>query len=79
MPFIKLPDGTVAHIRIAPRRRRRCTFCRLQTVPARLRECDFLLPTGKTCDALMCDKCAYRIGPDKDLCPAHQPSGRIAS
>lgn len=32
------------------------------------------LPWTKTCSASVCDRCAVRLGPDKDLCPPH---GRV--
>lgn len=25
-----------------------------------------------TCDAKLCDRCAKRVGPNKDFCPAHE-------
>jgi len=72
MTFLKMPDGTVIHVRMAKPRSRRCTLCDGLTPASRLRECDFKLPTGKTCDRLMCAECAARVGPDKDLCPEHR-------
>ena len=36
--------------------------------------CDWPLTggkAGKTCDRPMCDKCATRVGPNRDFCPAH--------
>lgn len=72
MPFVRLPNGMTAHVRMAAPRRRRCSACKLQTVPAKLRLCDFVLQGGKTCDALICTGCATHSAPDKDLCPAHR-------
>ena len=71
MTFIRLSNGTVAHVRMAKPRGRRCKVCDHLTAPAWLRECDFVLPNGKTCDLLMCSNCAEATGPDTDLCPAH--------
>jgi len=71
MPFFRMPDGSVCHVRMAKGRSRRCTVCKFQTVQVRLRECDFLLPNGKTCDKLMCIDCAHHVGPNRDLCPEH--------
>ncbi len=71
MPFVRMPDGTVVHVRMAQPRRRRCSFCDGLTPEHRLRECDFKLPDGKTCDRLMCAQCAKRVGVDTDLCPLH--------
>lgn len=71
MTFLRMPDGTVVHVRMSPPRSRRCTVCKLQTVPSKLRECDFKLENGTTCDRLMCTGCARRTGSDLDLCPDH--------
>jgi hypothetical protein len=67
-----MSDGTVVHVRLAAKPRRRCTFCDGLTPQQRLRECDFKLPDGSTCDRLMCSECATRVGPDQDLCPQHR-------
>ena len=66
-----MADGTMVHVRIARPKRRRCTLCDGLTPASRLRECDFKMPDGKTCDRLMCSDCAHRVGPDLDWCPAH--------
>ena len=71
MPFLRMPDGNVIHVRMAAARRRRCTVCDGLTPQHRLRECDFKLPDGSTCDRLMCAHCAKRVGVDTDLCPLH--------
>jgi hypothetical protein len=72
--WIKLPDGTVAHICYSGKRRRAkpCKFCRQPST----RLCDFVimktLGGGEiTCDAPICGACARPIGEDKDLCPDH--------
>jgi hypothetical protein len=70
MPFISLPDGTVCHIRMARRRRRRCTQCGQAFPEESLRECDFPMERG-TCDKIICTGCARRVGPELDLCPEH--------
>lgn len=57
---------------MAAPRRRRCSACKFQTVPARLRLCDFELVPGKTCDALICVDCAAHHAPGKDYCPEHR-------
>jgi hypothetical protein len=72
MTFLKMPDGSVVHVRMAKPRARRCKVCERLTAPDRLRECDFKLPDGSTCDLLMCCACAHRTGPDQDLCPEHR-------
>jgi len=71
MPFLRMTDGTVIHVRMAGPKRRRCTFCDGLTPQNRLRECDFLQPDGRTCDRLMCATCAHQVGPNKDWCPTH--------
>lgn len=55
-----------------PRRpRRRCACGNWAT-----KECDFPAPRrkSKTCDKPLCDRCAVRVGPDKDECPGHDMS-----
>jgi len=71
MTFLRMPDGTMVHVRMAKRPRRRCTVCDGLTPEMNLRECDYVLEGGKTCDRLMCSKCARRVGPNVDLCPQH--------
>jgi RNA polymerase subunit RPABC4/transcription elongation factor Spt4 len=71
MTFIRLDNGSVAHVRMAKRPARRCKVCTRLTNERWLRECDFVLPNGKTCDLLMCSNCAEATGPDTDLCPVH--------
>lgn len=72
MTFLRMPDRTVVHVRMSLPRSRRCTVCKLQTVPSKLRECDFNLENGTTCDRLMCERCAHRTAPGFDLCPQHR-------
>jgi hypothetical protein len=78
MTFLKLPDGTVAHVRMSPPRARRCKVCNRKTNHRWLRECDFVLPNGKTCNLLMCWGCAKPIGPNMDLCPVHDKETEAA-
>jgi len=66
-----MPDGSTVHVRMAKERARRCKVCDRLTGPRWLRECDFVLPNGKTCDLLMCTYCAEATGPNTDLCPKH--------
>jgi hypothetical protein len=78
--WIKLPDGTVAHLNIAKRRTAPCKFCAAnggrKTPSTRL--CDYELPNGKTCDAAMCNNHATSVGEDRDLCPAHKGVAAMA-
>jgi RNA polymerase subunit RPABC4/transcription elongation factor Spt4 len=71
MTFIRMADGTVAHVRVAKERARRCKVCGRKTGSRWQRLCDFVLANGKTCDLLMCSNCAEATGPDTDLCPVH--------
>lgn len=71
MPLVKLVGGIVAHVRMGKPRSQRCKVCGHLTAHRFLRECDFKLPNGCTCDLLMCQHCATPIGPDLDLCPKH--------
>jgi hypothetical protein len=67
---INLGDGNfaiVCGVRRGPRAK--CSFCRRRPHE---KLCDFDLGNGKTCDAKMCDSCSTKIGPDRDLCPAHR-------
>jgi hypothetical protein len=62
-------DGQVVGIACSRGPDRRCKCGRRMT-----RLCDFALSgkkAGKTCDAPLCDSCAVRVGPDRDLCGAH--------
>lgn len=71
MTFFRLPDGGMVHMRMSKPRARRCKVCNRKTNERWLRECDFILPNGKTCDLLMCMNCAEPTGPDTDHCPLH--------
>jgi hypothetical protein len=67
--WIKLPDGTTAHVRTSGSRAR-CSACK--TALGTLL-CDGPAKPGsrsKTCDAPLCRRCAKHVGPDRDLCPA---------
>jgi hypothetical protein len=67
MPFVRLPDGGVAHVKMGKPSRRRCSSCGTRWAS---RQCDY--PKGKgTCDKHLCDGCAVTVGPDLDYCPDH--------
>lgn len=73
MPYVRLGDGLVAHVRMARPRRRRC--CGREgsypcPTPA-TQQCDFLVAPGRTCSAWICVGHAKHVGRDQDLCPDH--------
>jgi len=68
--WIKLADGTVVHLNMGRKPRKRCQFCKTGYVE---RLCDFATGLfGKTCDAGMCLRCATHIGVELDYCPKHK-------
>lgn len=83
MPFYRIA-GTMVHLKLAGKASKNppapCS-ARLTTsnpvVPAQrccgisLYLCDWVLPSGKTCDAPLCTEHAITTGPDKHLCPRH--------
>lgn len=70
--WIRLPDGTVAHLNMGPERARKCSVCGVKVRDCKL--CDFPIGGGKTCDAVLCSRCASHRPPDTDYCPAHAQS-----
>jgi hypothetical protein len=69
-PFIDLPGGGWAHIKMAKRPRRRCAFC---ATGFEERLCDFPVGPGeRTCDKVMCNRCSTRIAVEVDYCPKHK-------
>lgn len=82
MPWLTLPNGTTAHVRMAKRPRRRCigTEGGHACPTAATIQCDY--PLGKkTCSAWCCRAHAKAVGPDIDHCPAHagQQAGLFTS
>lgn len=69
MPFVNLPNGVVAHLKVARRPRRVCCAQGCSAWSTRL--CDYALSAKRTCNAPMCDAHATSVGPDLDHCPAH--------
>lgn len=70
---IVTPEGHVGIITVDVRPKK-CKACGDYVMPERQRECDWKLTgklAGKTCDMLICDRCARHVGENKDLCPAH--------
>jgi hypothetical protein len=74
MPYVQLPGGIVAHVKMAKPRRRLC--CATGCTTASTKQCDFAIGAGKTCDAYICSAHATSVGPDIDHCPKH--AGRQA-
>lgn len=69
---VKLPDGTLARVRMTGRRPKGPPCCGCGEESTLL--CDGEMQSdpfspGKTCDVPICPACATSIGPDKDLCP----------
>lgn len=69
---LKLPGGGVA---IACSRGFKQSPCSVPGCANRSSKlCDYpVVREGKqtTCDAKLCDRCAVKVGRDKDFCPAH--------
>lgn len=65
---IRLPDGTVALVKLGRVRQKRCSVCRS---PAGLL-CDYPV-RGHTCDKPLCESCAIHKNEDTDWCPDHPP------
>lgn len=86
MPWLKMPGGGWAHVRMSGRRRdrefRRCLCGALAEYQCDHRERARDRFKGgtrmKRCDAWVCEKCVREIGPDRHLCAAHQAQGSLA-
>ena len=66
---IKVGDG-FAVVCVRGQRAKPCAVCKSPSTQL----CDFPLTgpkAGKTCDAPLCRRCAVKVGPDRDYCPAH--------
>jgi len=63
-------EGVTMIVKIAPPRARVCSVCRKWARDHRL--CDFPIGNGKTCDRVLCLKCAHHVEPDLDYCPPHE-------
>ena len=68
--WIRLPNGTIVHIRHSNPRRRRCRFCSQWSTQL----CDFPMGNGKTCGSPCCAQHSVRIGEDQDYCELHRNS-----
>ncbi len=66
--FIRLPGGASAVVCSRGRRpSARCSSCGR---PGADLFCDGPKPSGRTCDAPVCRKCAHHVGANRDLCPS---------
>lgn len=70
MPFMRLPGGGVAHLKMSGHHQRGLRFCKCGYIATRL--CDWRIDErGHTCDEPICDAHAWSPMPGKDLCPRH--------
>jgi hypothetical protein len=74
MPYVQLPGGIVAHVKMAKPRQRRCSAIGEHGVrcsrPGAF-QCDYSVAIGRTCGAYICRQHAASVGPDLDHCPKH--------
>lgn len=69
--WVKLPNGATALV-TSDVRLSKCEACGARVEDVVL--CDWPLAgkaIGRTCDAQCCRRCARRVGPNRDYCPAH--------
>lgn len=69
MPYVTLPGGIRAHIKVARRPRRVCSAEGCASWSTKL--CDFAIGAKRTCSVPVCDAHATSVGPDLDHCPLH--------
>lgn len=70
MPWYRIPGGGVCHINMGRRKGSAPAPCRAcGWVSTRL--CDWKLPSGRDCNASICQGCSFSPAPGKDLCPVH--------
>ena len=68
---VQLDDEHHAIICMRDGRQRRVATSCVHCVKPATRLCDWKLPSGRTCDTLMCDEHAYAPTLERDLCPRH--------
>jgi len=73
-PFVRMEDGTVAHVRMSKSRAKKCSACGRPSTKL----CDFVVSPPeqvthkRTCDKPLCDNCAHHVpGQDVDYCGEH--------
>jgi hypothetical protein len=64
---MRMPDGTVAHLKFSGKRPAPCRWC----LAIHTLLCDHPRPDGGTCSAPMCSLHAKTVGADRHLCPDH--------
>lgn len=80
-PWIRMPDGSPCHIRMAKPRTRKCSICGrpstrlcdgIVSPPASPEApCNGQVTHKRTCDKPLCDNCAHHVpGKDLDYCGA---------
>jgi hypothetical protein len=69
MPWLKLQDGTVAHICTRGSRNpvKGCRVCGFVSTKI----CDYVYPGGRACNAPLCDQHAVSIAHNVDYCATH--------
>jgi hypothetical protein len=69
MPYVTLPGGIRAHVKMARPPRRSCSAEGCTRWATKL--CDFAVGPKRTCSKPICDQHAQSVGPDLDHCPVH--------
>lgn len=64
---IQTPKGAVIACSRGPRPEHRCVTCGFSAYYL----CDFVLGSGKTCDAPMCREHRHWVAPGRDYCHTH--------
>ncbi|MCW5657401.1 MAG: hypothetical protein KIT60_06840 [Burkholderiaceae bacterium] len=85
MPFVKLPNGMTAHVKVAKPRAHRCAGLVKCTDGNAVRcarssayQCDWPITGDKTCDAHLCAQHAAEVGPGVHYCQPHLARHRKA-
>jgi hypothetical protein len=82
MPFYKLADGTVRHMKLSGRSKPPAPCVAMmkrsgETEPSTCEQlsgylCDYPISKGKTCDRPLCDAHATEISKNRHYCPDHR-------
>lgn len=74
MPYVKLSDGTLCHVKMGKAQGPQCAATLENGQRCRKRsgyQCDYRLPSGAGCDVHLCADHARTMGPDRHYCPPH--------